>query len=113
MKIPPEIVAPYLAEFSAKTPSDIQKAEPVGSSAGVGSTPSFLAGEKRPLDRPPTYDLKSEKRARHDRKSGANHSGEERRKEDRRKSDRPVLLDTRSTRSRRASTVGKTINIKI
>ena len=113
MKIPPEIVAPYLAEFSAKTPSDIQRTEPVGSSAGLGSTPSFVAGEKRPLTRQPTYDLKSEKRPRYDRKSGRNHAGEERRKEDRRKSDHPVLLDTRSTRSRRASVVGKTINLKI
>lgn len=113
MKIPPEVVAPYLAEFNAKTQSDVQRAEPVGESAALGNTPSFLAGEKPPLAGPPTYDLKSEKRARRERKPGRNHSGEERRKEDRRKSDHPVLLDTRSTRSRRASWLGKAINLKI
>lgn len=113
MKIPPEVVAPYLAEFNAKTQSDAQRAEPVGESAGIGNTPSFQAGEKHVLAGPPTYDLKSGKHSRRERKSGRNHVGEERRKEDRRKSDHPVLLDTRSTRSRRASSQGNTINLKI
>ena len=62
---------------------------------------------------PPTYDLKSDKRDRRERKPGRNHSGEERRKEERRKSDHPVLLDTRSTRRRRALLLGNTINLKI
>ena len=112
MKIPPETLTLYLTEIAGKPAVDNRKAEPVGESARLGGTPSSLDSD-RPMalsqELPENEDGKREP----NKKTGTSHSGEERRKEDRRKETCSVLLDTRTSRSRRESSRSESINFKI
>jgi hypothetical protein len=112
MKIPPEIVTPYLTEITSKPQADNKKAEPIGKSATLGDTISYSASEQSPhLNR--GHSEIAEKKRQPQGNSGEHAPDNERRKENRRKETRPILLDTRSSRNRRESGRYATINFKI
>ena len=112
MRIPAEILTPYLTDVVDKPPADNQRPEPVGASTRLGSTASSLESDQ---PRAPIQESDAiEDRRREPRKRKAKlHLGEERRKENRRKEIRPILLDTRTSQNRRESGPSSSIDLKI
>lgn len=112
MKIPAEILAPYLTEVVDKPQSDNQRPEPVGESARLGGTGTSLESDQPGAPIQESYSI--EDRRREPRKRKVKHySSEERRKENRRKEMRPILLDTRTSQNRRVSGSSSSIDLKI
>ncbi len=112
MRIPAEILTPYLSEIAGKPSVDNRRTEPVGESADIHGTPSSVDSDRPPVPRPEQPDAKG---WRHEagKKSGGQSYTEERRKENRRKETRPAYLDTRSAQNRRESARATAINFKI
>ena len=112
MRIPAEILTPYLTDVVDKPPADNQRPEPVGASTRLGSTTTSLESDK--LGVPIQASDAVEDRRHEPRKRKAKlHLGEERRKENRRKEMRPILLDTRTSQNRRVSGSSSSIDLKI
>ena len=111
MKIPAEILAPYLTEVVDRPQADNQKPEPVGPSARLGSTGTSLESDQ-PSGPLASYAIEDRRREPRKRKAKL-HLGEERRTENRRKETRPILLDTRTSQNRRASGPSSSIDLKI
>lgn len=112
VRIPAEILTPYLSEIVGKPSVDNQRAEPVGESTDIHGTPSSVDSDRPPVPRPEQAAIKDERRE-SGKKSGGQPYTEERRKENRRKETRPVYLDTRSAQNRRESARATAINFKI
>ena len=96
MRIPAEVVSPYINEGDTKGFAEDKKAGPVENPARLRATlqrsPQEQPLRNRRSDRPVS---------------------KERRLDDRRKEQIPVLLDTRLTRCRRASSHSQAINFRI
>ena len=112
MKIPWEIIAPFLANLGDKPQSAAQRAEPVGEAARLESMLSFSGDDQPVVPNRKGSDTENGKALSHQKKPGTHRHGEDRRKEDRRKETRPVMLDTRASRSRRQSWLSAAINFE-
>jgi hypothetical protein len=112
VRIPAEILTPYLSEIVGKPSVDNRRAEPVGESADIQGTPLSVDSDRPPVPRPEQPETKDQRREA-SKKSGGQPHAEERRKENRRKETRPVYLDTRSSQNRRESARATAINFKI
>jgi hypothetical protein len=101
MRIPSELVSPYVPETTSQPASQGGMAEPVGESARIESAlPQSLPKDQTRAseDRAKPGDVRKEQA---EGKPSQPVSNKERRKSDRRKEVRPALLDTRLTGSRR------------
>ena len=112
MKIPAEILAPYLTEVVDRPQADNQRPEPVGESARLGGTGTSLESDQPGAPIQESYAIEDRRREPRKRKV-KHHSGEERRKKNRRKEMRPILLDTRTSQNRRVSGSPSSIDLKI
>ena len=112
MKIPAEILTPYLTEVVDKPSTDNQGPEPVAASARLGGTGTSLESNQ---PRGPIQEIYEVEDRRHEPRKlkMKQHFGEERRKENRRKETHPILLDTRTSQNRRASGSSSSIDLKI
>jgi len=110
MQIPPEIVPFSRSDTNSTSTGDDKKTEPVGKSAELGSALSESAGERDALRYQKHSRLATGKRESWT-KPGNRRLGEERRKEERRKESLSVLIDTRSSKSRRESSRNGGINV--
>ena len=118
MRIPTEVLLPYLSESNNKTLSEDKGAQPVVSSAKLRAALSnSLSKQSHALE-------ETIERVEQDQSDQGNHahSGDqrgtqktdsERRQEQRRKEKQPVLLDTRLSRIRRKSAQDSAIDCKI
>ena len=112
MRIPAEILTPYLTDVVDRPAADNQRPEPVGASTRIGSTATSLESDKPGV--PIQASDAVEDRRREPRKRKAKpHLGEERRKENRRKATLAILLDTRTSQNRRESGPSSSIDLKI
>lgn len=112
MKIPPEIIAPNPAELAGKTPFDNRRTEPISGAANLAGDLSSSSSSQSATLNQERLEIETERRA-PPAKPAKRHTGEERRKENRRKENRPVLLDTRTSRTRRESGRTATIDFTI
>lgn len=107
MRIPAEVVSPYINEGDNKAFSENKKAGPIENPARLRATLPHSSQEPRQAvdegrERSPLRNRRSDRPV-----------SKERRLDDRRKEQIPVLLDTRLTRCRRASSRSQAINFKI
>jgi hypothetical protein len=112
MRIPSEIVTPYLSEIASQPRADDGTAEPVGQSARIGNAlPHSRRNQQAEAsqDRSP---VDSTKAAPPNAAPVQPPPEQERRQEDRRKETRPVLLDTRLSKSRRKPAGYASINFE-
>jgi len=116
MRIPNEALPLYRRENESKTPADAEEknAKPVSGPARIRSALSDLLTGQRRADKK-DEDLADESHAQNLKRRiiRGQPDNPERRREERRKSNQPILLDTRTTRSRRKSARTPTINFKI
>lgn len=112
MRIPAEILTPYLAEVADKTPADNQRPEPVSASARLAGTATSPESNQPRAPIEESYAIEDRRREPRKRK-GKTNLGEERRKENRRKETLAILLDTRMTQNRRESEPTSGIDLKI
>ena len=121
MKIPMPALSFYLIENESRVFAEANKTTPVDGSARLrASLPDYLPEQWWLFaeDRGSTGENAERVDAGRHRRGSQGHgdgqnSGTERRKEERRKTKLPVLLDTRLTRCRRASTRFSAINFAI
>jgi hypothetical protein len=118
MRIPGEVLLPYLSESDNKTLSEDKGAQPVDSSARLRATLSNSLSKQRPaleetIERLEQGQNGQGKPVRSGDQRGAQKAGSERRQEQRRKEQLPVLLDTRVSRSRRKSVRDSAIDCEI
>jgi hypothetical protein len=112
MKIPAEILTPYLTEVVDKPSADNQGPEPVAASARLGGTATSLESNQPRAPIQESDAIEDRRREPRTRKV-KHHSGEERRKENRRKETFAILLDTRTSQNRRESGPSSSIDLKI
>ncbi|MBL8414540.1 MAG: hypothetical protein JNM42_08900 [Propionivibrio sp.] len=114
VKIPTEVLLPYLSESDNKTLSEDKGAQPVDSSAKLRATLSnSLSKQRHALEETLKRVEQGKNGQENHTRSGAQKAGAERRQEQRRKEKLPVLLDTRLSRSRRKSARDPAIDCKI
>lgn len=114
VKIPTEVLLPYLSESDNKTLSEDKGAQPVDSSAKLRATLSnSLSKQRRALEETLKRVEQGQNGQGNHARSGTQKAGQERRQEQRRKEKLPVLLDTRLSRSRRKSARDSAIDCKI
>lgn len=114
MRIPAEVVSPYINESDNKAIAEDQRAGRVENPARLRATLQHSSQEQRQgVDEGrPAADENRERSPLRNRRRDRPVS-KERRQHDRRKEQVPVLLDTRLTRCRRASSQSQAINFKI
>ena len=112
MKIPAEILTPYLTEVADNPPADNRRPEPVGASTRLGGTATSLERDRPRAPVLESYAIEDRRREPRKRKGKA-HLGDERRKENRRKETLAILLDTRTAQNRRESGPNSSIDLKI
>lgn len=116
MRIPNEALPLSRRENESKTPADAEErnTKPVRSTASIRSALSDLLPRHRRADKK-DEDLAEESLAQNIKRRlfRTQPDNPERRGEDRRKANQPILLDTRTTRSRRKSARTPTISFKI
>jgi hypothetical protein len=118
MRIPSEVLLPYLSESDNRTFSEDKGAQPVDSSASMRATLSNPSSKqkralKETIERLEQGQNGQGNPARNSDRPAAPKGGTERRQEQRRKEKLPVLLDTRLSRSRRKSAQDSAIDCKI
>ncbi len=113
MRIPSEILNPYLIEISSQPQADNGVAEPVEAAARLRNTlPQSNRNRQSEADQKDII-VASEKPQPYVGKPGERPSGNERRQGERRQESRPVLLDTRLSKSRRKPVGYSSINFEI
>ena len=114
MRIPAEVVSPYINEGDNKAFAEDKKAGPIENPARLRATLPHSSQEPRQAvdEGKPAVDEGRERSPLRNRRSDRPVS-KERRLDDPRKEQIPVLLDTRLTRCRRASSHSQAINFRI
>ncbi|WP_294259341.1 hypothetical protein [Propionivibrio sp.] len=114
MKIPAEALSLYLSESDNKALAEGQRAGPVEGSARLRATLARASPEQgRSREKSDAADERSKDHELKRQKRRGMSVSVERRQNDRRKENIPVLLDTRTKRCRRSSSVEQSINFRI
>lgn len=110
MRIPNEASPLYLSEIANKAGTEANQPKPVDGLANLraASSKNLPALRQARTEGEPTAEENQDRR-----NNRGQHEHEERRKEERRKEQRPILLDTRLTRSRRESARDSAIDLKV
>lgn len=117
MRIPNDALPPYHGEIAKRGVAETNQSKPVDGLANLrAALPNDLPPQRqaRPEDdSPPEENPELGGQNENRRLNRGQQESEERRKEERRKEQRPILLDTRLSRSRRESAREAAIDLKV
>lgn len=116
VRIPAEVLSPYLTESDSKT-SETKKAEPVDGAAKLRAALSETFPDQRQAvdgeEQSAGNNAERSGQIIYRRRKNDQRNIQERRQEERRQQNLPILLDTRLTRCRRKMERHSVINLKI